>query len=442
VEDPKTAASHVGAGKTWYEFVCLCSSIWSTGTVPQQMCLVITVSIPKGGGEHWGISLLEPIWKVLEKVMDLRLEAIVLCDSLYRCLASRGTGTGMIEAKLVQQLAHLEQMPFFGIFIDLRKVFDSMDLGRCLEILALHVAGLQMLRLIHNFWDTETNVCRAKGSYGRPFKAGRGVTQGGPLLAKLFHIVVNVVVHEWMRLMHETFDDTEGNLAECIAGLFTIFYINDSYIALHDVEFLQEALDILVESFKHVELASNTKKMQAMVCTPGKIRVQLTLDPYKRMCKGAATGEESRMAVVCHMCNKTLQTRSLRQHLSSTHDIHQQVVVAEALLEERAGVRYRADPGGTKEPIQCPFPGCPGVLNSPHMLRRHFQDLHLKVTVEIPREGTFPRCEHCTMQCNPLYPWHIHSQVCKLGGEQRTQRDSAVMAALALCKLFYIKGSY
>ncbi len=61
--------------------------------------------------------------------MDLRLEAIVLQDSLHGCLALRGTGTGIIEAKLAQQLAHLEQTPFFGIFINQRKAFDAMDCG-------------------------------------------------------------------------------------------------------------------------------------------------------------------------------------------------------------------------------------------------------------------------------------------------------------------------
>jgi hypothetical protein len=60
-EDPETAMSHVGAGKTWYEFVRLCSSVWMTGTVPQQMWWVITVLIPKGGGEYRGIGLLELI---------------------------------------------------------------------------------------------------------------------------------------------------------------------------------------------------------------------------------------------------------------------------------------------------------------------------------------------------------------------------------------------
>jgi hypothetical protein len=58
------------------------------------MCWVITVLILKGGGEYWGIGFLEPIWKVPEKVMDLRLEAIVLHDSLHRCLACGAQGPG------------------------------------------------------------------------------------------------------------------------------------------------------------------------------------------------------------------------------------------------------------------------------------------------------------------------------------------------------------
>ena len=46
--------------------------------------------------------------------------------------------------------------------------------------------------------------------------------------------------------------------------------MDDGYIASRDTEFLQEALDILVETFKRVGLTTNTKKTQAMVCTPGK----------------------------------------------------------------------------------------------------------------------------------------------------------------------------
>ena len=56
--------------------------------------------------------------------MDIRLENIILHDSLHGCLARQ---EGIIEAKLAQQLAHLEQTPFFGVFIDLKKTFDAMD---------------------------------------------------------------------------------------------------------------------------------------------------------------------------------------------------------------------------------------------------------------------------------------------------------------------------
>jgi hypothetical protein len=136
---------------------------------------------------------------------------------------------------------------------------------------------------------------------------------GGPLLAKLFNIVVNVVVREWMRLMCTTINNADGNLAERIAGLFAVFYVNNGYIASRGVEFLQEALDILVETFKQVGLATNTKKTQAMICTPGEIRVQLLTDSYKCMREGVAAGEELRRAMVGHVCDKALQARSLLQ---------------------------------------------------------------------------------------------------------------------------------
>ena len=59
-----------------------------------------------------------------------------------------------------------------------------------------HGVGPNMHTLIRRFGDRATNVCRASGNYGTPFKAGRGETQGGPLLAKLFIIMVDAVVRE------------------------------------------------------------------------------------------------------------------------------------------------------------------------------------------------------------------------------------------------------
>jgi hypothetical protein len=99
----------------------LVNVVWETGTIPQQLGWIIVVLIPKGGGNYWGIGLLEPVWKIIERVMDKRLNTIELHESLHGCRNGHGTGTAIIEAKLAQQLAHLEQRPLFGIFLDLKK---------------------------------------------------------------------------------------------------------------------------------------------------------------------------------------------------------------------------------------------------------------------------------------------------------------------------------
>jgi hypothetical protein len=126
-----------------------------------------------------------------------------------------------------------------------------------------------------------------------------------------------------------------------------------------------------------------------MVCMPGKIRVQLPTDSYQRLREGVTTEEEGKRAVICHVCKETLQARSLPSQLESAHNIYQQVVVADDLLEVRPSNRYKAKQMGQQKLIRCPFPGCPGKLSSAYMLSQHFRDLHPKDSVVVPWEGPF-----------------------------------------------------
>jgi hypothetical protein len=180
-----------------------------------------------------------------------------------------------------------------------------------------------MLQLIHNFWETATNVCRAKGNYGHYFQAGRGVIQGGLLLAKLFNIIVNIMVHEWMRLMRETLDNSEGDLAIQVKVLFAIFHVNDGYIASRDAEFLQESggpqhpsQDIQAHWPCHKQEEDAGDGVYARE-DQGPTPNGFIQTPEG----GVAAREESKRAVVCHVCKKNLQ-RSLVSHLESSHDIY------------------------------------------------------------------------------------------------------------------------
>ena len=107
--------------------------------------------LPKGGRDHWGIGLVEPLWKCIEIIMDQRLQVIEFHGSLHGFLSGRGTGMATTEVKLAQQLAYLEQQPLFGIFIDLKKAYDAMTREQCLEILEAYGVGPKLLWLLRHF---------------------------------------------------------------------------------------------------------------------------------------------------------------------------------------------------------------------------------------------------------------------------------------------------
>ena len=221
-------------------------------------------------------------------------------------------GTAVIEAKLAQQLSYLELWPFYGVFLDLKKAFDAMDREKCILLLEGQGVGPRMIWLILNYWRDAIMVCRAMGNYGQPFKAGRGVTQGGPLSAKLFNILVDAVVRELFRLLREEGDYEEAELEELMATFFAIFYIDNAYLASRDAEFLQRALDIITELFERVGLLTNTKMTQTMICTPGCIQLQLQFEPYRRMQHGRVSAAKwNACEVERRQCGKVMLASSL-----------------------------------------------------------------------------------------------------------------------------------
>ena len=106
----------------------------------------------------------------------------------------RGTGTATLEAKLAQQLAGLAHELLFQVILDVRKAYDSLDRGQCMEILLGYGMGKRMACLIANFCDNLMFVPKVKRFLGTPFGTLRGVTQGYPASLVILNIMVDAVV--------------------------------------------------------------------------------------------------------------------------------------------------------------------------------------------------------------------------------------------------------
>jgi hypothetical protein len=393
-EDPAGQGGIPSDGDNWRLFLRLIQAAWTNGIIPCQLLWIIVVLIPKSGSNYRGIGLLEPIWKVIKQIIDHRLDAFKLHDSLHGCRNKRGTGTAIIEAKLAQQLLYLKLKPFYGVFLDLHKAFDAMDREWCIMILEGYGAGPRLVRLVCSYWQDVIMVCWASGNYGTAFKAGRGVTQGGPLSAKLFNILVDAVVREWIRQLRQGGEYKEEELSELMATFFAIFYVNDAYLASWDTGFLQHALNILVDLFKRVGLQMNTSKTQSMICTLRQIWTQLPTESYRRMQQGRVTaGKWNARDLECQQCGKELKASSLGRHLADVHDIYQQAVVAEALLEVHPPVTYTVSAALHARALSCPYPGCEAHMRDGWMMWRHFWDIHPMDLVKVPKESKFDCCK-------------------------------------------------
>jgi hypothetical protein len=82
----------------------------------------------------------------VEAIIDTRVKAVIKYhDLIYGFTSHRGTGTAMIEAKLQQELASINQQPLFQVYLDLKKAYDSLDRPRALQTLKNYGSEYQAL---------------------------------------------------------------------------------------------------------------------------------------------------------------------------------------------------------------------------------------------------------------------------------------------------------
>ena len=119
-----------------------------------------------GGGQVIGI--VEVKWKVCASVVYFRLKrSVILHNALHRFRAGQVMGTTTLEANMSQQIVGIAHKPLFRVFLDIRKSYNSMDRGLCLEVMKWYGMGLNLDRLLKSYWGRNmivTKICKFLGN--------------------------------------------------------------------------------------------------------------------------------------------------------------------------------------------------------------------------------------------------------------------------------------
>lgn len=436
----------------WNALVDMTQHIWSTGEIPTELKWTVLVLIPKGNDNtaKRGIGLLDLLWKLQESIMNIRITAAVqFHDVLHGFRARRGTGTALIEAKLCQELACMEQDPLYVIFLDLSKAYDTLDRPRALDIFQRYGMGPNMLRLVRNFWDGQQVVARQSGFHGHVFEATRGTTQGSIVSPTLFNIVLDCVTRHWLFLTVGNNQIVQTGLGQEARNKLSMFYADDGYISARDEAWLQEAATILTGLFRRVGLAANPVKTEAMICFPNSLPMHMSSAAYARRLTGMGPNyrERQRQRVICPECNKDFSSSSLAHHRRSQHGIEPEIDWTAPWFQDAPGQLYTISFPPHSNPQPCPIPGCPHqVITSGSEMRRHFVSRHWNDRVHVLEEhpAPYPSCERCGLQLPPhrLCNTHYNSVACRKGAERRRRREASLRCRAANEIVFSMHGQH
>jgi hypothetical protein len=117
------------ATKLWEKVLELVRLAFEEGVIPLAFSQGIFVLIPKvKSGEFRGIALLKVIYKLVSSIINRRMQVVITFDdAVHGFRPGRGTGTAILEVKLLAQLQMRSDEPLYMVFMDLEKAYEMLD---------------------------------------------------------------------------------------------------------------------------------------------------------------------------------------------------------------------------------------------------------------------------------------------------------------------------
>ena len=262
--------SHIGIAEWLWDIVNKC---WTEENLPQDWKLAEVAPLYKNKGKrsecgnYRGISLLSVHGKAFASIILTRCKDAldqVLREEQCTFRKSRGCTDQLFALRQILAKCMAFQLDVSFCFNDFRAAFDSVDREMMYKTMKHYGLPQKVLNVIRNSCEGFKCCVKAEGEKGQMFDVKTGVRQGDVWSPILFGLVINYVLA----------NSVQGgiNIGRCVADLdfaddVALLGISDSEVQanLHRIEYLAEALGLMINVGKTKNIGAKCKKLGASV---------------------------------------------------------------------------------------------------------------------------------------------------------------------------------
>ena len=179
--------------------------MWRKEAIPQEFkdASIIHLFKRKGNPQlcdnHRGISLLSVAGKVLARILLNRLnehleQSGLLPESQCGFRKDRGTIDMIFTARQLQEKCQEQNMDLYMTFVDLIKVFDTVNRESLWKIMAKFGCPTKFIAMVRQFHDGMLARVQNDGEFSDPFPVTNGVKQGCVLAPTLFSMMFSAML--------------------------------------------------------------------------------------------------------------------------------------------------------------------------------------------------------------------------------------------------------